>query len=83
MTKSNGTIMKNSNPVFPYKGIIVGILLISSVSNASSFMRHAMIIGTGFVIGHAADKAMDYGVERYQASHRNGDHNSTQKSVFH
>jgi hypothetical protein len=47
------------------KKIILILVLMSTLANAG-FLKHFAIIGAGIAIGHAADKAINYGVEKYK-----------------
>ncbi|MDD4972525.1 MAG: hypothetical protein PHT07_24095 [Paludibacter sp.] len=69
--------MKKNVIVSPLKAVLAGLLIVSTVANAGGFVRHAMLIGTGFAIGHAAGKAIDYGIDQYKSNH--SDQNRTKR----
>lgn len=47
------------------KKTILILVLMSTLVNAG-FLKHVAIIGAGIAVGHTADKAIDYGVEKYK-----------------
>ena len=56
---------------------IIFIVVVTYSSANAGFFKHVAMIGSGIAVGHAADKVIDYEVEKFKNTHK--DNNASKR----